>query len=128
MQDNYDKRNKKFNQNYNIIDSIKEFIIKSLNYNINRYLRDQFNNSKKDLIKYFERRIEKKIKKEIRKLGKILLSKIILFLSIFIGSIFIFYGLIEILISLFNLPEILINICFGFLILIIGVIISKIIK
>jgi hypothetical protein len=83
------------------------------------YVKKNFENTKKDVLKYVERTIEKKIKKEVRKYTYTGVA-----ISLFILSLlFIVYGIIGVLMYMFELPSFVTNIIFGAILLIVGLIV-----
>lgn len=83
------------------------------------YFRKKFENTKEDMMKYVERTIRKKVKKEVKKYTYTTISVLI---SI-IGILFLIYGVIAAIVYLLKAPAFLSNIIFGSLLLVTGLII-----
>lgn len=80
------------------------------------YFKKKFENTKEDVMKYIERTIQKKIKREIRKYTYTGIS-----ISLFLfGSLFLIYGAIATIVFLLSIPMFLTNIIFGSLLLVVG--------
>ena len=82
------------------------------------YFKENLDKTKNQVFKYVEKNVERKIKKEIKKN----LMKLTSFILLGLGSLFLIYGILVIIINLLLLPNYLTNIFFGLLILIIGLI------
>lgn len=81
------------------------------------YFKKKFETSKKDIIKYIEKEIDKKIRKEVRKIT----VKIIFYILLSLGGIFLLFGIFSAVIYLLELPEFLTSILFGLFLILIGV-------
>lgn len=78
------------------------------------YILDKISISKDDFLNFIEKRVEFKLKKEINKFK----FKLIINLLLFLGFLFFLYGLIGGLIFYFDLPLFLLNLFYGFSLLI----------
>jgi hypothetical protein len=87
------------------------------------YFKDKIETTKEDVLRYIEKTIEQKIKKEVK---KILYSTVALILAI-TGIIFLIFGAIAALVHITNLPNFFTPLFFG-LILMLGSIIIYINK
>jgi len=83
------------------------------------YFKKNVEKTKKDILKYVEKTIEMKIKKEIKKYSFITVS----FILMGLGSLFVLFGMIAGIVYLLNLPTFFTSIFFGGLLLLIGIII-----
>ena len=83
------------------------------------YFKEKVETTKDDIIKYVEKTIERKIKKEIHKIVYTIISLVIGIL----GSLFLVYGALDIIVNLLKLPEFLTNIFFGLLLVTVSLII-----
>jgi len=92
-----------------IVDSMKQ---KALEFGT-QYFKEKVETTKEDILKYVEKIIEEKIKKELKKIIFGVIS--LIFLSF--GIIFIVYSGLGALVFLLNLPEFFVNIFFGILLL-----------
>jgi len=98
-----------------IVDSMKQ---KALEFGT-QYFKEKVETTKDDILKYVEKIIEEKIKKELRKLVFGLISLILLSF----GLIFIIYSGFETLVYFLGLPDFFVNIFFGILLLLFSFII-----
>jgi len=80
------------------------------------YLKDNLNKTKNQILKSIEKTFEKKIKKEIKKS----IYKILSYVLLSLGGLFLLYGILIIILELLLLPSYLANILFGFILIIIG--------
>ncbi len=78
------------------------------------YFKEKIETTKEDVLRYIEKTIEQKIKKEVR---KIVYSTIALILVI-TGLIFLVFGAIAALVHLTNLPEFFTPLFFGLILMI----------
>lgn len=102
-------------ESFGIVDEIKS---KLFEIGID-YLKRNVENSKREILRYIEKNIEIKIKREIEKISIKLMGGFFVGLGVF----FLLYGLIAALIYVLQLPTFTANIIFGLLFAIIGLII-----
>jgi len=111
---NKNKNNSRSSFGNLIFENVKKYII----YNLDLYLKKSFENVKDDI--YFK--FEKRIKKEINKYFKKIISVSILIFGILI----LIFGLISIIVYLFKLPFFLSYLFYGFFLIIISFLIKLI--
>ncbi|NQZ84210.1 MAG: hypothetical protein HRU03_00690 [Nanoarchaeales archaeon] len=92
-----------------IVNSLKE---KALEMGT-QYFKEKFENSKDEFLKYIEQTVEKKIKKELK---KIIYSTIAIILVI-TGVIFIVFGILAALVHITNLPDYFTPLFFGMILM-----------
>jgi len=83
------------------------------------YFKERVESTKEDILKYVEKIIEKKIKRELQRLVYTVISAIIGIL----GCLFLVYGAIDLIIYLLEFPEVLTNLIFGVILLIVALIV-----
>lgn len=84
-----------------------------------QYFKEKFETTKEDILKYIEKTIEQKIKKEVRKF----LFTVISILLAITGIIFLLFGGISALVHLAKLPGFFTELLFGLILLIVSLII-----
>jgi hypothetical protein len=94
--------------------------VKSKAFEIGKeYFKDKIETTKDDVLRYIEKTIEQKIKKEVK---KILYSTVALILAI-TGIIFLIFGAIAALVHITNLPNFFTPLFFGLILMLSSIII-----
>lgn len=83
------------------------------------YFKEKVETTKDDILKYVEKSIERKIKKEIHKITFTIISILVGIL----GSLFLVYGALDMIIYMLKLPEFLTNLFFGLILITISLIV-----
>jgi len=107
---------KDYHENRTFFDSIKD----KLNDVAKDFIDSQFKYMKKQIAKHIEKNIEQKIKKQIRAA----ILKSVAFTLIILGLLFLIYGFIFLGTNIMSMPQFMVPILFGTLILVVGIVVS----